>query len=178
MTPLYIMEAANLFCGDADPSKSKHLTLSELALPPLEEIYQTHHAGGALVEIEVPLGVKKIDPSFKLAGWDPDVLSQFGLGSTATNAYTAYGVITDRATGTKVQAKAVMQGRLGKIAPHAFQRGQLQGHDYEIKGVTHYELWFNNQEIFFWNFFSSEWRVNGVSQNATELALLNIVNGG
>ncbi len=36
MSTLYVLEAANLFCGDHDPKNSKHLTLQELKLPSLE----------------------------------------------------------------------------------------------------------------------------------------------
>ena len=39
MSTIYIMEAANLFCGDHDPTASKHLTLTELQLPALQEMY-------------------------------------------------------------------------------------------------------------------------------------------
>jgi hypothetical protein len=34
MSTIYVMEAANLFCGDDDPTASKHLTLTELQLTP------------------------------------------------------------------------------------------------------------------------------------------------
>ena len=56
MSTIYVMEACNLFCGDHDPAASKHLTLAELKLPPLQEIYQDHHAGGSRVQIEVAVG--------------------------------------------------------------------------------------------------------------------------
>jgi hypothetical protein len=36
VSTLYVLEAANLFCGDHDPKNSKHLTLQELKLPSLE----------------------------------------------------------------------------------------------------------------------------------------------
>jgi hypothetical protein len=174
MSGLLIMEAANLFCGDHDPNNSKHLTLSELALPELQEMFADHHAGGSRLQIEVPTGIQKLTPSFKLAGWDPEVLPMFGLNSRATNHFTAYGVLRDRATGVAQEAKAVMRGRLGKVGPEAFQRGEMQGHDYEINAVVHYELWVNGAEKFFFDFFSSEWRVDGVAQNDDERSILQI----
>ena len=61
MSNLYVWDAANLYCGDEDPTKSKHLTLQNLRLPTLEEIFQDHHAGGARVAIEVDLGIKKLE---------------------------------------------------------------------------------------------------------------------
>lgn len=172
---LFVLEAVNLFCGDADPTASKHLTIQELQLPPLNEILVDHHAGGAKVAIEIGgLGVQKLLPTFKLGGWDPDLLTQFGLGANAQKTFTAYGVVRDKRTGRAIEAKAIMEGRLGKIEPGTFQRGEFQSHDYAINGLTHYELWFDGAEKIFWDFFTSDWRTDGVSQNADERNILRI----
>ena len=68
MSTLYVLEAANLFCGDHDPKNSKHLTLQELKLPTLEAEYQDHMPGGSKVGIEIEVGIKKLEPTFKLVG--------------------------------------------------------------------------------------------------------------
>jgi uncharacterized protein len=177
MSNIYIMEAVNLFCGDDDPTASKHLTLSELQLPNLQEMYQDHHPGGSRVQIEVAVGIQKLEASFKLAGWDPDLLAQFGLGATARRKFTAYGSIRDKRNGTTIEAKAVLEGRLGAASPDAFQRGELQGFDYSIAEVMHYELHFGGAEKYYWDFFTTDWRVNGVSQNADERSILRIPGG-
>ena len=177
MSNMYIMEAANLFCGDDDPTGSKHLTLTELQLPNLQEMYQDHHPGGSRVQIEVSVGIEKLEASFKLAGWDPDLLTQFGLGANARRKYTAYGVIRDKRQGTAIEAKAIMEGRLGRVNPEAFQRGELQSYDYAINEILHYELFFGGAEKFYWDLFTSDWRVDGASQNADERSILRIPNG-
>lgn len=174
MSTIYVMEAANLFCGDHDPTKSKHLTLTELQLPTLQEMYQDHHAGGSKVQIEVAVGVQKLEPTFKLSGWDPDLLAQFGLGAARPQMFTAYGVIANKRTGEKIGAKAIMQGRLGKVEGEAFKRGEMQSHDYAVNEVTHYELWFGDREKLFWDFFTAEWRLDAVDQNADERRLLGL----
>lgn len=171
----YIMEQANLFAGDHDPTASKHLTLTELQLPAMNEIFQDHHPGGSLFQIEVGLGVEKLLPTFKLAGMDPDMLSLFGLGSKAKRNFTAYGVIRNKRTGEALESKAIIEGRLGKIEAEAFQRGEMMGHDYAINEVTHYELWWAGAEKFYWDFWTSEWRVDGVSQVTDENRILRIV---
>ena len=66
MSTLYVWEAANLFVGDEDPTKSKHLQIMSLKFPTLEEILQEHHAGGARVQIEIEVGIRKLEPTFKL----------------------------------------------------------------------------------------------------------------
>ena len=81
----------------------------------------------------------------------------------------------DSADAPHVQnASLSVSRRLGKIEPDAFQRGELQGHEYAINEVVHYELWFNEKEKLFWDFFSTEWRLDGVSQNDDERRILRV----
>jgi P2 family phage contractile tail tube protein len=174
MANFFVMEAANLFVGDHDLDNSKHLTLAELKLPDLVEITADHHPGGAKVAIDVGLGIQKMEPTFKLNGWDPLMLREFGLGSTVVRAFTAYGLIVDKQTGRNIEAKAVMRGRLGRIAADTFSRGELQGHEYSINSLVHYELWFDGREELYWDFFTNAWRTGGVDQNAEMNRILRI----
>ena len=174
MSSLYVMEAANLFCGDHDSQNSKHLTLQELKLPDLQAIYADHHPGGGRVQIEIEVGVQKLEPTFKLVGFDPELLVQFGLSSKIKHVYTAYGQIIDRRTGASIESRAILEARLGKVAPDAFQRGELAGNEYALNEVTHYELHFGGQEKFYWDFFTNEWRINGVDENASANTILRI----
>jgi len=170
----YTMQAVNLFCNDLDPNEHKALTIAELKLPDLTEKYQDHHAGGALVAIEVPLGVDKLEATFKLNGIDPNLLVAFGLGSQVRRTFTAYGVVMDQKTGQSIEAMAIFQARLGKIAPDAFQRGNLMGHEYSISSIVHYEFWFNKAPKIEWDHFTALWRIDGVDQNADANAILRI----
>lgn len=169
-----IMEAANLFCGDHDPQASKHLTLSELQLPNLQEAFQDHHPGGSPVGIEVAVGVQKLEATFKLAGTDASLMTQFGIGSRYKKTYTAYSVLRDQRTGEAVEQKAIMQARLGKVEGEAFKRGEMQSHDYALNAITHYELWVGGKEVFYWDFFTAEYRLDGVSQNDDERNILRL----
>ena len=137
MSTIFVMESANLFAGDHDPTASKHLTLAELKLPTLQEMYQDHHAGGSRVQIEVAVGIQKLEPTFKLNGWDPDLLSQFGLGSSRQKVFTAYGVIRDKRTGVAIEAKRFGKAYEGiafggvnvPILQGALERAQILDHD-------------------------------------------------
>lgn len=171
---IFVMEAVNLFCGDHDPTASKHLTLSELALPTLQGTYADHAPGGGKASVEFEVGMEKLQPSFKLNGFDPDLLTQFGVSSKLKRVYTAYGVVVDKRTGARLEHKAIMEGRLGKVEPSAFQRGELQSHDYAINEMTHYELWFNDKQLLLWDFFTNAWKVNGEDENAEINQILRI----
>lgn len=171
---VYVMEASNLFCGDHDPENSKHLTLDEITLPSLQAMYQDHHPGGSFVAMEFEVGIQKLTSSFKLKGWDPDLLKQFGLGTPLKRVYTAYGVVRDKRTGRAIEAKAIMEARLGQATPDGFTRGNLMGYAYSLNEITHYELFFDREEIFFWDAFTNVMRTGGQDQNAEVNNLLRI----
>lgn len=174
MSTVYLMTAANLFVGDHDPTKSKHLTLSELKLPDLQEIFADHHGGGSLAAVEFAVGMEKLEPTFNLAGFDPDLLTEFGLSTRYRNVFTAYGVITDQRSGREIEAKAIIEARLGRVAPDAFQKGEMQGHEYAMNSVVRYELWFDGREKIAWDYFTNLWRVDGVDQNANVNRILRV----
>ena len=173
MSYVYVNEAFNLYVGNDDADNSKKLVIANLQIPDLEEITQEHHAGGALGAIEVGgLGVKALMSKFKLTGWDPQTMSQFGIGARAQYPFTAKALVRNKNGGAGLGVKAVMWGRLTKISPNEMKRGDLLGHDHEIKEITHYELYFNDAEKYYWDFFASIWRVDGVVQNQDELSFL------
>lgn len=175
---IYIMEAANLFCGEHDPENSKHLTLEELKLPDLKEVLVDHQPGGGKVGVEFAVGVEKLEPTFKLKGWDMPLLRQFGAGSPIRNRFTAYGVIRDKRTGRAIEGKAVIEGRLSQISPEAFQRGEAMAHDYSINEVMHYEIHFDGQEELYWDFFTNTVRLGGVDRDPEFNNILRISNAG
>ena len=178
MSTIYNLEAVNLYCGDFDPTKSKHLTITEMKLPLLEEIYVDHHPGGSPVAMEFAVGVSKLSSTFTLNGFDPHLLVQFGLGSRVRNIFTAYGVMRDKRSGRAIEAKAVLEGRLGKADQSAFQRGEITSVEYMIGEIFHYELHFDGSEKIYWDPLTSIWRVDGVDQYAVENRILRIPGSG
>jgi phage tail tube protein FII len=162
---VYVMERANLFAGDTDPSHSNHLVLQTLKLPALEYNLVDHAPGGAPVAIDVPTHITRMESTFALAGWQPYVQKLIGLSNRANMHFTAYGLIRDRKTGQAIQARSIMFGQLGRVNPTDFRSGDLMGHEYSIRGITHYELYFREEEIYYWDYFTSIFRVGGQEQN-------------
>lgn len=175
MSTLFIPEAMNIFVGDDGPDNSKHQSVSTITLPKLEEKTQEHMAGGAVGAIEIGgLGLSPLVIGFKQAGWDPQSMAQFGIGGRAQIPYTMYGVIRDKATGDAVEVKAVARGRMVSLEKSEFKRGDLAEQTHEIKEVTHYELYWNKKELYWYDWKASQWRVNGVPQNSVENSILRI----
>lgn len=172
---LFIQEAVNLFVGDDGPNNSKHLVLSTIKLPALEEKSQTHFAGGAIGEVSIGgLGLSALESTFGIKGHDPQIMSQFGLGQRRSQNYTVYGAVRDIKGNRPIELKAVMQGRLARLEGDELARGELVGHNHAIHEILHYQLWFDKQEKYYYDFFTSEWRVDGVTQNADIRNILRI----
>jgi len=175
MATIRVLERANIFPGDTGTDRSKHLSLQSLKLPSLEEKTAQHHAGGSIGEIEIGgLGINALNITFKLIGSDPQTMSLFGIGARNQVPYTMYGLARDKAGNRAIEIKAIAWGRMTKLDPSEFQSGNLTEQDHEIKEITHYEYYEDGSEIYFFDFFSSVWRVNGKDQNADANSILRI----
>lgn len=174
MASLYMLEAANIFAGTSNPSASNHLALAGLKLPGMEEAYTDHMAGGAPVGIEINTHITRPECTFNLLGVTAGVQSLFGSWAAADQKFTAYGGIRDRSTGRLFKATAIMWGRLGKATPSEFNRGQNFQHEYAIRGITHYELIYAGQQMWYWDFFTNDLVIGGVDINGEMNSILSI----
>lgn len=175
---LLILEATNLFVGDDGPNNSKHLVLSSLKLPTFEEKSQMHFAGGAIGEISVGgLGLSALECTFGLSGYDLQTMSQFGLGTRRHQAYTAYGALRDLQGNKPIEMKAVLQARMARLEGDELKRGEMIGHNHGLHEILHYQLSFDGKEKYYYDFFTSDWRVDGISQNADIRNILRIPGG-
>jgi phage tail tube protein FII len=172
---IFVMEAANLFCGDHDPSASNHLTLTELKLPALENNFSDHNPGGAPIAIEINTHVNRLEATFNLAGWNPLVHTLIGRSTRQHQTFTAYGAVRARRTGRLMEAKAIMQGELGRVNPTAFRHGDVMGHEYSIRAIVHYELYLDSNRLVLWDFYESTWVMGDVDVNADRNRILRIL---
>jgi P2 family phage contractile tail tube protein len=175
MAYLYVLEAASLFVGDNGPDNDKGLIIESLKLPGLEEKTQEFQPGGSFNAIEIRgLGIKPLMASFKVKGWDPQSMSQFGLNGAAPVHYTAYGAVRNKNGAAAVEVKAVMIAAMTKAEGDEFKAGDLYGTTFETREMLHYELYFNKQEKFYFDFFARTWRVDGTDQRADVNAILRV----
>jgi P2 family phage contractile tail tube protein len=173
------MEGVNLYVGDNPPNNSKHLNLESVKLPELEDMTQSFHPGGSIGQIEVAgMGLKALELTFKLKGWDAQAMSQFGLGSPSQLPFTIYGVARDKNGNVPIEVKAIVRGRMTKLTGDEIKRGDLMGHDFAIKEILHYEFYYATAEKYYYDFLSVTWRVDGASQNSAENTILRIPTAG
>lgn len=193
---IYMMEAANIFVGDDNPNASNHMTIQTLKLPSLEENFVEHNAGGSAIGMEFETHMSRLEATFTLAGWTPDVLTKIGRWAVETQRFTARGAIRDRRSGKVSTALALMWGRLGRANPTDFRRGDMMGHEYSIRSIHHYELMIGGNRIIYFDYFENAriiggWDVNseinralGITgsevqaPNGTEIGGMSISAGG
>ena len=76
------------------------------------------------------------------------------------------GVVRDKKTGRALEAKTIIEARMTAIKPDEFKRGDMYGHDHELSEVMHYELHFDGNEKFYFDFWTNAKRINGTDHNA------------
>jgi phage tail tube protein FII len=163
------MEGCNMIIGTSGnepaPGLSTHLVISEMKLPGIEENFVDLIAGGAPVATEVNTHINRLESTFILDGWQPEVMGCIQTADTTLQQFFAYGAIRERRLGQMCQSKAEMWGRLSRVNPTNFRRGDMLRHEYSIRGITHYELWMSRAgktkmtQIYYWDFFNSDFRI-------------------
>jgi uncharacterized protein len=176
MSTILVPEAMNLFVGDAGPDNSKHLVIKDITLPVLKEKTMEHHAGGSIGAIQIGgMGIEALSLGFKLVGFDPQSMAQFGLGSTGAQVpYTIYGAVRDKQTGLAIKLQCKCFGRMVEASSGTFKRGDTTDQTHKIEEITMYDLNWNGAELYYYDYFNSTWRVNGVSQVSDVNAILQI----
>lgn len=167
MAEITELEACNLYCEDEDPSKSQFLVLEEIKLPSFQEKTKEHMGGGTIGAIKI--GMRSFEApelTFKLRGFNIDVLDKFMTAPTGRRKYTMLGNVRELQSSREYQAKIVVEGRMTKVDMGSFQRDAGISTDYGIDEVVHYEFHLDGQERYYWNVFDGPlgWRVNGVAQ--------------
>ena len=170
---LLVLEAANIFVGD-DPSASNHLTLKNVKFPTIEKSFVDFMPGGGIVGIEIDTHFMKFEVTFSLAGWAKQAMGQVGLWARASQQFSLYGMLRDRNGGAVQRVEAFVFGQLGKVAPDNFDRGTLNSIEYAIKGITHYELLVDREQIYYWDMGNNEMLIRGVDILADQNAALGI----
>lgn len=173
---IFHWEATNLYCGDHEPDKSKHLVIKNFKLEKMAETYVDHRPGGGPVGVEFGVGMEKFGAGFGFFGGDPDMVLNFGLGSTRRHIYTGYNAFRDLQSGAIVQRKLIIEARLGSIEEDQFEKGKDLGVNYTLNEIVHFELWWQGRAkpLFEFDLFTNTWNIDGVNQFAEMNTALGI----
>ncbi|MFC5509259.1 phage major tail tube protein [Bosea massiliensis] len=150
MATLYEMDFAALFCDELDPSKANWLNLEEVKIPMLQEKTQETTGGGAAMSLRMGMGIfEPIELTFKLRGFNPDVMNKIMPPGRVRRAYTITGNIRDLEGDRQFALKAVIRGRMTKVDPGSFTRDSGISTDYQIDEIVFYSLHLDGVEKYY-----------------------------
>lgn len=132
--PRYILRNCTIFANRI----SKLGQASEISLPvPTEKLEELRNAG-MVMPIDVPMGYEKLEMSFKLTGFDPQVITLFGLAVGKETEFMATGALAHE-DGTVINATAYIRGRLMSNDHGTWKPGEAGENDHSIS-LRYYRL--------------------------------------
>lgn len=132
--PRYILRDCTIFADRV----SKIGQASEITLPvPTEKVEELRNAG-MVMPIDIPMGYEKAEASFKLTGFDPQVITLFGLAVGVVREFMATGALAHE-DGTIINATAYIRGRLIKNDHGNWKTGEVGENEFSIT-LRYYRL--------------------------------------
>lgn len=132
--PRYILRNCTIFADRV----SKLGQASEISLPvPTEKLEELRNAGMVL-PIDIPMGYEKLEASFKLTAFDPQVITLFGLAVGVEKEFMVTGALVHE-DGTIINATAYIRGRLMKNDHGDWKPGEIGKNEFSIT-LRYYRL--------------------------------------
>lgn len=139
--PRYILRNCTIFADRV----SKIGQASEITLPvPTEKMEEMRNAG-MVMPIDIPMGYEKIESSFKLTGFDPQVIKLFGLAVGQEREFMVTGALAHE-DGTIINATAFIRGRLMKADPGSWKPGEVGENEFQIT-LRYYRLEVDGEDL-------------------------------
>jgi P2 family phage contractile tail tube protein len=162
--PRYILRNCSIFVDRV----SKIGQASQISLPvPTEKMSEMRNAG-MIMPIDVPMGFEKLEASFNLTAFDPQVITQFGLAVGAEREFMVTGALAHE-DGTVVNATGYIRGRLTRNEHGAWQAGEVGENSHSIS-IRYYKLEVAGRVLIEMDAFSVN--IGGVNQTAAIRAAL------
>jgi P2 family phage contractile tail tube protein len=136
--------------------------VTELSLPKITAKLEEYRAGGLDAPIDFDMGLEKLEGSFTLAEYDPEVLKLFGLTLGNNTGVTMRGYAEDEMGGSQAIV-AQMRGRLKDQDPGSWKPGD----NAELKGAVtcvYYKLEINGKPIYEIDVLNMVRKIGGVDQ--------------
>jgi len=162
--PRYILRNCTIFVD----RESKVGQASEITLPVPEAKVEELRNAGMVMPIETVLGYEKLESSFKMTAFDPQVLKLFGLAPGVTKEFMVTGALVDE-DGTTHSAVAYIRGFLRKTDPGGWKPGDMAETDFEVS-IRYYKLEIDGNQIIEMDPF--EVSIGGESQTGAQRAAM------
>lgn len=146
--------------------------VSKVTLPKLKRKTEAHRGGGMDAEIDMPMGLEKLETSFSLVGVDRESLAFFGIASAGAFNGTFRGAFTDRKGGV-VAAVATYRGLLTEVDMGDWEAGKKGETKYSAT-LDYYKLEVDGRVVFEIDPLANIRIIDGVDELAAERAALGM----
>ncbi|MES9873164.1 MAG: phage major tail tube protein [Candidatus Sedimenticola sp. 6PFRAG7] len=136
-----VLTAMSLFVD----SKGYAGQVEELVPPKLTLKTEEIRAGGMDAPVEIDMGMEKMEASFTLNGYSPDVLKLFGLAPGRRKALTMTGSLIS-ASGEEKSIRVNLQGMLRETDPGTWKPGEKSTLKVTV-ALSYYKLSINGEVI-------------------------------
>ncbi|WP_378952052.1 phage major tail tube protein [Mesorhizobium sp. ANAO-SY3R2] len=164
-SPLYNLDAANMFVGDDDPGESLYTILKSVKFFGLEEATKDHLGGGAVTNIKLGMRAYTLSPiAFTLEGLAPNVQKRIMPVGAQRIKYTIRGNVRDIRSHDDIPLRCVVEGRMTKAEISEFERDKGVSSSYEINEMLFYHLHLGAEEKFYFDYWAGPngLRIDGV----------------
>ncbi|MFV0625196.1 phage major tail tube protein [Sphingomonas sp. ac-8] len=112
---------------------------SELALPKLAEKVEQWRGAGMLAEVDVSMGLEKLELEHKYGGLVRDILRQFGAVGVGSSMIRFVGAYQEEVAGGVMAAELVVRGKHVEIDPGSAKAGDET--EWTVKSTLTYLRW-------------------------------------
>ncbi|MGR6981222.1 phage major tail tube protein [Testudinibacter sp. P27/CKL/0425] len=152
---------------------SYHGQATEVTVPKLAMKSEAYRAGGMLGEVDIDLGVEKLEIEHKYGGIIPEIFAQFGEAKIDGVLLRFAGSYQREDTGDIEPAEVVVRGRHVEIDPGNAKVGDDTEHTVK-SSLTYYKLTINGTDLVEIDMVNMVYIVNGNDRMAEHRAAIGL----
>lgn len=159
----HILQGFTMFFGNADYG----IDTEEVEIPFPRPVMQGYRGGGMDLGLNLPMSaIEALEFTVRIAGQNPDVMSQMALAPGHTQLITFRGGVLTEHDGRVVPHICIVQGAINGSSRDRWQRGEKVGFEYAINAVRYMRYEADARVIHELQAWPPKRVVNGVNQIA------------
>jgi len=152
--------------------RSFHNKVKELVLPVLKRKLETNRMGGMDAEIDMPIGLEKLECNFTIKGFSPELLRFFGLASDLPFSGNFRGAFKDE-DGTVHAVIVTARGLLSEVDMGTWTPGDGAQKKFSL-ALRAYKLEYDGRVLIDIDVTAPRRVINGVDELAAERAAIGL----
>ncbi|MBP8813124.1 MAG: phage major tail tube protein [Laribacter sp.] len=146
--------------------------VTEIQLPKLKRKTDGYRAGGMDAEIDIAVGLEKLEGGFTLMGVNPEALAFFGIANGSDFNGTFRGAMTDQKGGV-IKVEVTWRGLLSEVDMGSWKPGD-KGETKYTASLSYYKLEIDGRAIYEIDPVNCVRIINGTDELAAERAAIGL----